>query len=271
MLPILGKAINFKDYTSAKVIVHWMPWFGTPGHIKIGYNSADQATCDRQAQAMVAMGIAGINVDYYGPESASALACIHMLSSCQKVGLSYSICVDQGAVKGLTGSAATAKYVSTLQFMQTAFFASSAYLQDSGRHVVNFFGEPSGVDWSAVRKAVSSKMALVFEGGSGMTHAESDGAFGWINPTTPFSNINLPAIQTFIADAAANPTKLAFYPVYTGFDDTTAGWSKGRYMSRRLGQTLLDTLGLVPKTAKYAMLATFNDHEEGTGTEYNQG
>jgi hypothetical protein len=271
MLPILGRPIKFTDYTSAKVLAHWMPWFGTPGHTKIGYNSADQSACDAQAVAMVAMGIAGINVDYYGPDSASALACLRMLDSCERNGLAFSLCIDQGALGALTGAAAVAEYIRILKFCSEAFFSSSAYLQDAGRYVVNFFGEPAGVNWTQVRAGTAAKLALLFEESSGFTHAESDGAFGWINPTTPVSNINLPDIQAFITTANANPSKIALYPFYTGFDDSMASWGKNRFMSRRLGQTLLDTLAVLPKTAKYALLPTWNDHEEGTGVEYSQG
>ena len=271
MLPILGKSISFKDYTSAKVLVHWMPWFGTPGHIKLAYNSADVSTCELQCDIMEQMSISGVNVDYYGPESASALACLRMLAACERFNLSYSICIDQGALSGLTGAAATAEYIRILKFLEDAFFSSSSYLQDQNRYVVNFFGEPTGVNWTAIRAGVKSKLALIFQGGVGFTHAESDGGFGWVNPTTPAANINMPSLNTFISAAASNSTKLAMYPVYTGFDDSLAGWGKNRFMSRRGGQTLLDTLKLIPVNAKYALIATWNDHEEGTGIEYSQG
>jgi hypothetical protein len=271
MLPILGKSIKFTDYTTAKVLAHWMPWWGTSGHIKIGYNSADQSACDAQAAAMVAMGIAGINVDYYGPDSASALACLRMLDACERNGLLFSICVDQGAIANLTGATAIAEYIRILKFCSEAFFTSAAYLQDAGRYVVNFFGEPAGVNWTQVRAGTAAKLALVFEESGGFTHAESDGAFGWINPTTPASNINLSDIQAFTTTAAANPNKISFYPFYSGFDDSMASWGKGRFMSRRLGQTLLDTLALIPKTAKYALIPTWNDFEEGSAIEYSQG
>lgn len=271
MIPILGKPINFKDYTTAKVIVHWMPWFGTPGHIKIGYDSADRVTCDLQAALMLGQGIVGINVDYYGPDSASALACIRMLDSCERAGLLYSLCIDQGALSGLVGDAATQEYIRILKFASEVFFTSAAYLQDAGRFVVNFFGEPAGVNWTTVRAGVKAKLAFVFQGSSGFTYAESDGAFGWVNPVADPTNINLVSVQAFAASATANSTKLALYAAYTGFDDTMASWSKKRLMSRRLGQTLLDTLAQVPKTAKYVLIPTWNDYEEGSQIELSQG
>lgn len=271
VIPILGKPINFKDYTQAQVQAHWLPWFGTPGHIKIGYNSADVATCDAQCAAMKAQGIVGVNADYYGPDSPSALACLHMLAACERAGLNFSLCIDEGAVAKLIGPAATAEYIRILKFAQEAFFSSPAYLMDSGRAVVNFFNEAPGVNWTQVRAGITQKLAMIWQGGSGFTHAEADGSFGWVNPVANFSDSNLAAVQTFISGAMASPAKLAFYPIYTGFDDTLASWGKGRYMSRRGGRTMLDVLGQIPKTAKYAMISTFNDYEEGTAIELSQG
>lgn len=259
--------MNVRDYTSAKVLAHVMSWFGTPGHIDIGYHSADIATCDRQTSAMAAQGIAGINVDYYGPESPSALAAIRLLSACERTDLLYSLCIDQGAVRGLVGDTATQEYIRILRFAADAFLTSPSYFQDAGRYVVNFFGEPSGVNWPAIRANVPAKLALIFQGSSGFTHPESDGSFGWVNPLPDHTDINLPAIQAFNAAAAVNPSKIALYPAYPGFDDSMASWGKKRMMSRRLGRTLTDTLGQVPKTAKYVLLSTWNDYEEGSQIE----
>jgi hypothetical protein len=269
VLPINGKEFNFKDYTSAKVYTHWMPWFGTPGHIRIGYNSADVWTCDAQCSNMQSLGISGVNADYYGPDSPSAQACLTMLDSCDRAGLGFFLCVDIGALGKLVGMAATTEYIRILKFASEAFFPNPAYLQDAGRYFVSFFNEPAGVDWKAVRAAIPAKMAFIFQGGSGFVHAESDGSFGWVNPLPDAKDCNIRAIQAF--SALATPGKIAFYPAYAGFDDSMAFWGKSRFMSRRLGQTLLDTLAQVPKNAAFVINPTFNDHEEGSAIEYSQG
>jgi hypothetical protein len=273
VIPILGTPINYKDYTSAQVIAHRVGWFGTPGHVNMNYASSDIAVCDRQAETLVTYGASGVNHDWYGQTGPNALATQRMLDSCERNNLSFSICVDAGApvLKGLTGTLATNQYVIMMVFLANAFFNSPAYLQDAGRYVVNFFGEPAGVNWTTVRNAVSQRLALVFEGSAGFTHAEADGAFGWVNPTTPASNINEASIQSFLSASEANPSKLAFYPTYAGFDDSMASWGSNRFMSRRLGQTALDTLALIPKSAKYAILPTLDDQEEGSAVEYSQG
>jgi hypothetical protein len=65
---------------------------------------------------------------------------------------------------------------------------------------------------------------------------------------------------------------MAWFPIYPGFDDSAASWGKGRKMNRRNGLTLLDTLDQArAANAKYVLLATWNDHEEGSATELSQG
>lgn len=276
MIPILGKPINFKDYTQAQVHAHVVGWFGTSGHIKVGFNSSDISVCDAHCALMKAQGIVGVNFDWYGPDSPSALACFRMLTACERAGLSFSLCIDEGALKlpdgtMLSGSSANAEYVRILKFAQEAFFPSPAYLTDADRPVVSFFNEAPGVNWTAVRAGISAKIAMIWQGGAGFSHPESDGSFGWPNPLPKFSDSNLAAVQTFISGAMAHPDKLAFYPIYTGFDDTLASWGKGRYMSRRGGRTILDVLAQIPKTAKYALIGSWDDLEENTAILYSQG
>jgi hypothetical protein len=273
MIPLLGKPIKFTDYTHAKVLMHRVGWFGTPGHIKMSYNSADISECDRHALKLIDYGAYGVNHDWYGPSGPNALATLRMLASCERNGLAFTLCVDanSGNLASLSGDAATQEYIRQLQFAQDAYFSSTAYLIANNGYVVNFFNEPQGVNWTTIRKALSAKVHFVFQGSSGFTHPESDGAFGWINPVADPKDFNKTAVLAFTASAAANPTKLAFYPVYSKFDDSMASWGRGRQMSPRLGQTMLDTLALVPKSAEWAILPTLDDQEEGSATEYSQG
>lgn len=271
--------MNFKTYfPTTTVVVHWMPWFGTLGHAALNYTlqsgvtlpylSSNSSICDDQCAVMKAAGVDAINVDYYGPDSASALACLRMLSACEHAGLGYSLCIDVGALGSLTGAAATAEYTRILNFAAEAMFTSPSYLRDSSfRAMVSFFEEPSSVDWKAVRAGVTrDKMAWLFEGS--FNHTESDGAFAWVNPIPGQpANINKTALQAFVAGAAAAPTKLAWFAAFAGFDDALATWGTGRVISRRMGRTWAETAALVPATAKYVIIPTWNDYEEGSNQE----
>jgi hypothetical protein len=273
--------VNFQQaLPNTKTIAHVMLWFGTSGHVplrytfeglRLPYNSNDFSICMNQCQQMKTMGIRAVNVDYYGPESASALAAMRLLSACDAHGLEYSICLDAGAIpKGWTGAQATGEYIRILNFICDAFMRWPCYLRDDKRALVSFFGEPSGVDWGAVRDGIicPDEMAFIFQGSSGFTHAESNGSFGWVNPVSGQpSNINTDAINAFKNSAQANPDKLAWYPIYPGFDDSIAGWSKQRYMTRGKGKTLRTTVEMVPTDAAFALVATWNDHEEGSELE----
>ena len=272
MIPILGKPINYGDYTKAEVHVHVVGWFGQKGHIDMGYNSSSVSTCDNDCELMAARGIKGVNFDYYGPSSMSNVVALRMLAACERSGLQFSICIDAQAIpKGYTGIQADQEYARILNFLNDACFSSGSYLTDNGRPVVLFFGEAPGSNRTSYRALSDNKnMAFVYEGGSGWT-AGSDGAFGWVNPVADPTDWNSKAIISFNAAAAAKPTMLAFYPTYPGFDDSMASWGKKRMMSRRLGRTTLDTLALVPASAKRVLLATWDDFEEGTATKYSQG
>jgi len=266
-------AIDFTKLTSAKVIAHWMPWFGSSSHISLNYNTyleeslpydeRNPAILEDQVECMHKRGIFAVNPDYYGPESFENLTSLKMLSTCETGGLAFFLCIDKGALHALTGDAATKEYQRIFEFIRNAFFPNPAYWKIDGKPVVNFFDEAPGADWSAI----GEHELLIFQNSGGFTHARSAGAFGWVHPTTPASNWNNPAIQTFINGAKANPSKIAMYPIYPGFDDSAALWGSNRFMSRRAGMTLRDTLQMIPSGAQYAMLATWNDHEEGSGIE----
>jgi hypothetical protein len=275
-------SVNFKTaLPNTKVIAHVLPWFGSASHIQLNYTLRDGITvlpyqswnpaiCDDQCENMASAGIAAVNVDYYGMSSGQLglnKATLAILDACERAGLAFSICVDAGAITGLaTGSVAQAQYLAILQYLYDTFFPNSAYLLDAkGNPIVSFFGEPAGIDWTTLAAAAPCPMSWIFE--NNFSHVHAAGAFGWVSPTTPANNWNQAYITGFNASAAANPSLMSWYPMYAGFDDGAAAWGTNRVMSRLCGKTLLNTVGMVPKTATHALLSTWNDWEEGTQNE----
>lgn len=71
------------------------------------------------------------------------------------------------------------------------------------------------------------------------------------------------------------PNKLTIGLLYSGFDDSNAGWSGDKVISQQCGQVLLFTANEVTKgnfwgathQIPYMMMATWNDYEEGTEQE----
>ncbi len=272
-MPIfVGKVINFKSFlpSGVKVIAHWMPWFGSPSHNNVpGYDSRDPKTCADQCALMKSMGIDAINVDWYGPDHIfENTATLHMLRACEDAGLGFSICIDKGAIPN-----PATDLPHCLQYISETFTPSPAYLVDAGtgKPIINFFGDPfsgnPGIDVSALK----GNFLFLFQDAGGFTHAFSDGAFGWVHPMANAQDMNSAYLFGFAAAAAANPTKICWYPVYPGFDDSLASWGSKRLMQRRGGLTLLDCLSLVPSTASWVIIPTWNDHEEGTAVELSQG
>ena len=50
-----------------KILAAYMPWFGDPRHIDVGYSSQDPDVMRRQIDEAVSMGISGFAVDWNGP------------------------------------------------------------------------------------------------------------------------------------------------------------------------------------------------------------
>jgi len=52
-----------------KILAAYMPWFGDPRHLDVGYSSHDPDVIRRQIDEAVSMGISGFAVDWNGPPS----------------------------------------------------------------------------------------------------------------------------------------------------------------------------------------------------------
>src|ERR1700747_3658084 len=51
---------------SSRILADYQPWFGSPGHINIGYSTLDPAVLRKQIQKAKEMGIYAFAVDWYG-------------------------------------------------------------------------------------------------------------------------------------------------------------------------------------------------------------
>lgn len=59
----------FNSGDEALTFCEYQPWFGSPGHISIGYNENDPATVHAQITNMIARGCGAVLVDWYGTSS----------------------------------------------------------------------------------------------------------------------------------------------------------------------------------------------------------
>jgi hypothetical protein len=261
---------HFRDFVplGTKVVAHWMGWFGTPGHIDVGYNSADLAVITSQIAKMRTVGISGVNPDWYGPNDVKHLATLRMLAECEQQSMTFFPTLDQGIAKNLTGEAAQSALLAALLYVKQTWAISPFYEKLDGRPIVSFFGDHSkdpfkSIDWVKLH-ALWPEALFFLQDTIGYTKAGSDGGFLWIKP---LANPKDPNLKYLLDNYVPPAGKRVIGSVYPGFDDSKAGWSQNRKMDRRGGLTLLDTCSMIPQGIPLVVVATWNDHDEGTGVE----
>src|SRR3954447_6133922 len=264
---------------ATKVYTHFMGWFGSDGHMNVGYVSNDPARVHKQVADMKSRGLAGAILDWYGPGtnmSNQTAALLRTESEAQ--GFTFAITEDVGSVSASAKSNlcdVTQKVIDDLNFAYTTYEVSSAYLRINGRPVVFFFGvDAYFIDWTRVRQQVSGNPLFVFRNSGAFTQANSDGGFAWIeiNRTNTY-DINTAYLDGFYSAARANPTRIPFGTGYVGFNDTLAGWTGNRVMQRQCGRTWLSSFAEANKyyntttQLPYTQIATWNDYDEGSEIE----
>jgi hypothetical protein len=65
----------YSPNSATELFVHFLPWFGTSGHINIGYPSNNTAQVQRQLADMASRGFDGLVVDWYG-EATTTAGCV---------------------------------------------------------------------------------------------------------------------------------------------------------------------------------------------------
>lgn len=230
-----------------------------------GYDSASPKNCDAEIQALSDMGVDWVEHLWHGATSPFSRSVLEMCFACERAGKGFRL--NLGSKVGAT----TQNYIDALIFAAAAFFTSPAYMRIGGRPVIAFFGPPVAIDFTAVRTALAAVNPLfLFEG---FTHAEADGAFGWVRPQANPDDFGLNRLLTFRDQAAAATGKIAVFPIFKGFfdpnpkDPTKSVWditAPVRKMNEQGGLVAQFTAKLVPQTATQAMLTTADDGEEGT-------
>ncbi len=187
-----------------------------------------------------------------------------------------------------------------LCYMNGYHFRSDAYQKYNGRPMVQFFVNEGGPTWTgmypnlpyqgaapswpdvwyqirqwtdhlptncgtAPYNADNGAPLLLFENSGGFTHAQSDGAFDWVNLGT---DDFYPTSRSYLS------SKVVWGVAYKGFDDVQSAWGENRVIDQRCGRTWLDTLGRAAGSGysstsqlPFLQIATWNDYNEGTPIE----
>jgi PKD repeat protein len=268
--------------SNTSIYAHFMPWFGVSYHMNVGYNSADPAQVKKQVDDMISRGIAGVIIDWYGPnaaqENATSLAMAKEATS-RNGAFQFAIMEDAGAISSCanqSGCDVTAALISDLNYISSTYISSPAYIRWNGNPVVFYFGvESYPIDWTRVRANVASNLQFVFENDGGFTRSYSSGGFSWVQPSsvTQSDPMSLNYLNDFYSTAQQYPAKLPVGASYKGFNDSLASWGSNRIMQQQCGQTWLSSFGKAnsmwsaAKQLAFFQLVTWNDYEEATEIE----
>jgi len=268
--------------SNTSIYAHFMPWFGVSYHMNVGYNSADPTQVKKQVDDMISRGIAGVIIDWYGPnaaqENATSLAMAKEATS-RNGAFQFAIMEDAGAISSCanqSGCDVTAALISDLNYISSTYISSPAYIRWNGNPVVFYFGvESYPIDWTRVRANVASNLQFVFENDGGFTRSYSNGGFSWVQPSsvTQSDPMSLNYLNDFYSTAQQYPAKLPVGASYKGFNDSLASWGSNRIMQQQCGQTWLSSFGKAnsmwsaAKQLAFFQLVTWNDYEEATEIE----
>jgi len=257
---------------TAKVYAHLMPWFGNSSHRNVGYTSWSAAQVDLQVNDMISRGINGMVIDWYGPNNANLNTATQLIfqEAVKHPGFEVAVMLDAGGVSGDP----TAWVVSSLNYIQTNYQSSPAYMLKGGRPVDPFFGvENLVVNWDTVRASVPGNPVYVFENASGFTVAPSDGAFSWVGNFGDPNDWGQSYLDGFYSTALSHRAEHTFASAKKGFNDTLAAWSMNRIINQNCGSTWINTFKEInnfysqTNQLESLQLVTWNDYEEGTEIE----
>jgi hypothetical protein len=261
------------------IVVRFMPWFGDKGHKEYGYRSDDEQQVSRQVEDMLSRGIDGAVVDWYGPDAGFKNHVTELLlKESERRGFKVAVSEDAGALKECqkAGCDLTGKLIADLRYAAEHFEKSQAYVRIDGRPLVTFFGlEKFPIDWGRVRQQVPGNPVLLFRNSGAFELPFSDGAFSWIAPETvkPGNPYGFDYLEHFHEVARRHSEKFVMGSAYKGFDDSEAGWGKGRKIDQNCGRTWLGTFDILNRfynerhPLPAVILVTWNDWEEGTEIE----
>ena len=272
--------------STTRILAHFMPWFGGPEHINVGYISTDTAQIQKQVNDMTSRGLDGAVIDWYGPGTSSANFSRYeqatqsfMHESELHTGFNFAIMMDFNALQTCSATAGcdvTQALIDDLNYANTTYFGSPAYLQYNGRPVLYFFGQEFyTVDWARVRSGVAGNPLFIFRNSGGFADTQSDGAFAWsgMSAVTSTDPIGSKYLDNFLQSALGAAPAYATGSTYKGFNDSLASWGTNRVMSQQCGQTWLQTFAEIGKYYSASnqlygiQLVTWNDYEEGTEIE----
>jgi len=261
---------------TTKVYAHMVLWFGQSNHMNNGYSETDATQVNSQIDDMVSRGIDGAIIDWYGPGNQIDQATKLVMAAAEShPGFTFAIMIDEGALEwdSCSGCSPQQALINQLQYIETTYFPSPAYMKIEGHPMVTNFNIDLlySIDWNAATAALSTQPFYIFQNNNGFSHTLSGGSYAWVMPTA--SDFGLPYLTSFYQAGMGFPSEQTVGATYKGFNDTLASWGSDRIMNQQCGQTWLQTFselnGLYNsgKQLPELQLVTWNDYEEATEIE----
>ena len=285
-----AKLVALKDLPattgSPQVLADYQPWFGDPDHIDVGYSTQDPNVLRKQIESARKMGIYAFVVDWYGsrkPFLDRSTALLQRVASEQHfhVALMYDETQDDNG--HATDDAMEAMDLAYKNYIGPSAPGRDAYLLYKGRPVIFVFPKQGHTDWNQVRQQVNqweSPPLLLYKDDPPPQYAQSfDGEYAWVYPGSKGWSPDGQAwgedyLQDFYKKMQSqHPDEITVGGVWPGFNDAKASWSLNRHIDARCGQTFANTLRLFEENntpshpIPFALIATWNDYEEGTAIE----
>lgn len=239
-----------------KLKAHVVGWFGSSGHIDVGYHSDDPKIISRQMDLLHAVGVYGTIHDWRGsavnPTQHAAL--LGWTAEAQLRGNhTVEVMADVGMIGSLDKVSATVLLGAQLTGISNVL-QSPAY-GAPGR--IFQFGMEGRIDWTQIPYTV-------------LTHGTD---YLWIEIPTKPPDTALAILQRQYATA---PVKVGAVfsqfddrwptnPIYSCWPDANGNHTKpARVVDGRQGRLWLDTWAAIPPSVQEIQLVTFDDIEEGT-------
>jgi hypothetical protein len=272
--------------TQPMMLAAYLPWFGQPGHIDVGYSSQDRVVIGQQIDQAKQLGVAAFVVNWYGAHHTFE---DHAYTLMQQVASEKSFKVAIMYDEADTDPAGeTDAIINDLQYAYDHYIGPQAvvprgaYLTYEDRPMIFIFPKGGRADWNRVRTAVSgweNPPLLIMKDIRPEVANAFDGFYAWINPGKAGwqhdgSNWGEAYLDNFYKTMATTyPNKLAVGAAWPGFNDTKASWSQNRHMDQRCGRTFTDTMRMFRRyydqqhPLPFLMMETWNDYEEGSAIE----
>ncbi len=270
------------------MLAAYQPWFGSTGHINVGYSSQDRTVLERQIASAKQLGISGFVVNWYGrlhPFEDSSYALLQRIADADRDGFKVALMYDEDdsdPANGTEAVLADMNYAYEHYLSPSSQVPSSAYLRYNGQPVIFIFPKEGKTDWNRVRQVVNrwdERPILIYKDPNRKWAGAFDGFFAWVQPgkggwQRDGSNWGQQYLDDFYSTMTRSyPQKLAVGAAWPGFNDTRASWSLNRHMDPRCGRTLEDSLQMfrryydASRPLPFLMIETWNDYEEGTNVE----